>query len=91
MSTYVYLHEHLCIFTWALMYIYMSTYVYFHEHLCIFTWALIHIYMSTYVYLPPYLAHFFLECDMSQVKVAERNRNTGFMFNNIFFLKSCRL
>jgi hypothetical protein len=41
--------------------------------------------MKTYVHLWQYLAEFFLEWEIFQIKVTEKIKTRIFMFNNIFF------
>ena len=46
--------------------------------------------METYIHFWSYLAQFFLEWKICHTKAVE-NTETHFMFNNLFFRKSCRL
>ena len=41
--------------------------------------------MKTNIYFWSYVAHFFLEWEMFQAKFLQKNQNTRFNFNNIFF------
>ena len=46
--------------------------------------------MTTNINFWSYLVQFFLEREMFQINVVEKNKNTHFMYNN-FFLKLCCL
>ena len=43
--------------------------------------------MKTDIHYWSYLAQFFLEWEMLQTEVVQKNQNTHFMFNNIFFFR----
>jgi hypothetical protein len=46
--------------------------------------------MKTNIHVRPHLVHFFLECEMFQTKVVEKNK-THILCSCDFFRKSCRL